>query len=616
MSGIRLFIFIHCLGFALMLHSAQTGAAINIDPEPGWISADERCSTGGYIADVNNDGFPDFIVSNGNDMGSEAEVVYFGSAYGLSESAGWTSSDFSYSGHCVAGDLTGNGLPDLVVANYIASPSGFTETTSKIYFNTGQGFESAPSWTTADMHNTFSVALGDVDNDGDLDIATANGEAYSSRPQSNQIYFNDAGLIGTLPGWTSSDLDCSYDVEFADFDLDGDLDLAVANSGSPSRIYLNWGEGLETTASWSADTEDNDNSLAWGDIDADGFPDLAIISNRQLQGSGKIKIFRNRNGVISNTPDVIIPVPDNGYGSALLWADFDADGDADLAAGSWWGNVCIFENSGAQLSDTPCWMSNNHFVIESLTCLPQPESATVQETAFFGDGSTSLFQLPRFPIYRPITVAVDHQKTAASAYCCDPVSGWVSFAEAPEAGAEITVRYTCGNVGVLLATSWGDNNADGPNYGYRNLSVPTPSPTGTPVPATPTATPVPGTPTATPPDDAVQLTVMMNSTEFHGNDPLVCHVDIWNPFSPFSVDFYTLLEIEGQYFFYPGWNQDLQYEPLDLNQGLNTIEIFNFILPDPIGYTGPVTLISAIFRPGTYDLVCDFDQIEMFFSDE
>jgi FG-GAP-like repeat len=579
--------------FAFLMHLLMipdVKAEIMFDSDPKWISNDIQCTTGGVIGDINSDGFLDLAISNGNDMAIESEGIYWGSTDGIGEDLGWISTDSSYSGHCALGDLNGDQLPEFVVGNYIESSSGFTESTCKIYYNTGSGLESLPSWLTADLNNTFRVTLADVDNDGDLDLACANGEAYSNRPQANEIYFNQDGLLDLYPGWISTDIDSSYDVKFSDFDRDGDLDLAVANSGSPTRIYSNFGTGLETTASWSSDEADNDNSLIWTDINGDLWQDLVVITNKQLQGAGVIKLFINTMGVIETTPSWIVNAPVNGYGSAVLSEDFDLDGDMDLAAGSWWGQVTIYENTGTELDPEPAWTSDNTFVVEVLATYKEPLTQTAKHCDVFTSGDfTNLIQIPSRPL--SIDVRVNSVPLTPDAYCYDDAIGVVTFPMSFEIGSQIEICYHDFFPAYIFATSWGDQGAQGPNYGYRNVH-PTPGPSS---PA---------------------LDLVLNAEEYHGGDEFICYVDIVNPDEIIESDFYTLLEIAGVFFFYPTWQEFLSYENLDIPENQTVrIDLFNFTLPPNIGYNGVIRLYSAVFFRGTYNLICDYDWEECSFFD-
>jgi len=77
---------------------------------------------------------------------------------------------------------------------------------------------------------TASISLGDIDNDGDLDIVAANGRHW---PQRNQLYFNNGRGIFTVSKPLDLINETSYATELADLDGDGDLDIAVGNDMAP-----------------------------------------------------------------------------------------------------------------------------------------------------------------------------------------------------------------------------------------------------------------------------------------------------------------------------------------------------------------------------------------------
>ena len=93
--------------------------------------------------------------------------------------------------------------------------------------------------------NEKEVDFGDFDNDGDLDVVVA--AALSGFGQRrNKLYRNDNGIFNeisgapVIPGFSSTDV--SRSASLRDFDLDGWLDILIVNDGSstgpPGRIKL------------------------------------------------------------------------------------------------------------------------------------------------------------------------------------------------------------------------------------------------------------------------------------------------------------------------------------------------------------------------------------------
>ncbi len=434
--------------------------AIQIGTTPVWTSTDvSRVSTGLALADVDADLDLDFVVSNGNDMALQPRTFYRNTGGVLGTTPAWTSSDNYYSGHCAVGDVDGDGRPDLAVGNY----GSFDRQRSILYRNLGTQFEAVASWQTSDLDNSFSLAFGDVDLDGDLDLAFANGEAYVTGPARNDLYLNQGGALAVLPAWQSTEIESSYDVAWADVDRDGDLDLATINSMAPLRLYRNDGGTLNPTSVWASTIAQDGNTIAWGDMNGDGWLDLAAATNRQIGGTGRFYVFLNQNGVLSSAPSWTSNVG-NVYGSAVAFADLDADGDEDLAAGSWWGQVLVFENLGGTLTTGAAWISQTTSVVEAIVPGDVDGDGLLQRSDTLpANGARRLFYVTRRPIQRLVQVRADGTPLAPGTFAYDLDQGWISVPAAP--GQSLAVDYWVSDDLDLAVTNW-DNTIG--NYVFAN----------------------------------------------------------------------------------------------------------------------------------------------------
>ncbi len=87
---------------------------------------------------------------------------------------------------------------------------------------------------------TASIGVGDIDNDGDIDAVVANGRHW---PEQNRVFFNNGFGVFTVSRPLDEISETTYATELADFDGDGDLDVAVGNDMAPSAVYINDGKG-------------------------------------------------------------------------------------------------------------------------------------------------------------------------------------------------------------------------------------------------------------------------------------------------------------------------------------------------------------------------------------
>ena len=160
-------------------HSEDTGWGDGWPPlsrTASWESKEEGYATGAGFADFDGDGDRDLLVAYGNDIQKGPLALYENADGALSTTAVWLSESKHYYGHLSIGDLDGDGDPDVAVSRFLGD-AGFSEPGGvEVWLNDGGALVLA--WEESGFHS-FSCALGDIDGDGDLDLAAAVGKVLS-----------------------------------------------------------------------------------------------------------------------------------------------------------------------------------------------------------------------------------------------------------------------------------------------------------------------------------------------------------------------------------------------------------------------------------------------------
>jgi hypothetical protein len=231
-------------------------------------------------------------------------------------------------------DLDGDGDQDLATTNYLSDDVTILKGSGG-----GNFFGRASSPETAGAI-PFSIAAADLDGDGDRDLAVANADSDNVTILRN----NGAGNFAQRATSPAAAGDGPSSVVAADLDGDGDRDLAVANLGSDDvTILKNSGSGKFSEPDSSPEAAGSGPfSVVAADLDGDGDQDLAVAS----PSSDNVTILRN-NGVGNFAQPATSPEAVGAIPYSLAAADLDGDGDQDLAvANTSSDNVTILRNNG------------------------------------------------------------------------------------------------------------------------------------------------------------------------------------------------------------------------------------------------------------------------------
>jgi hypothetical protein len=306
--------------------------------------ADDRGRGKGVaFADVDGDGDWDMFISN---KGGGSKLYRNDSTPGhirftdVTAEAGLT--DTGYCLGSVFADVDNDGRPDLFVAKggvYEIESNRLLRNESTPGHILFRDVTAEAGVGTKDF--TYGATFADIDNDGDLDLFTANYGVSSK----NRLFRNDS-RPGTVRFTEITDQagvgarSWSWSASFVDANNDGWQDLYVVNgrypNGEPNRFYLNNGDGTFRDASKASGLDDPNWGLgaAWADINGDGNLDVFLSNyvgpNKMFinDGTGRFKEVGKEMGL-----DHV------GWGKGPTWGDVNHDGRLELYEGD-----CKFEN--------------------------------------------------------------------------------------------------------------------------------------------------------------------------------------------------------------------------------------------------------------------------------
>lgn len=306
-----------------------------------------------YFKDMDNDHDFDLI------MGRDLQTMMYYKNTGTPQVPAWTSTPSlvsllettRYWKNPAVCDLDGDGDNDLIY--------GTDDGSMFFYENTGSPASPVLTRNTAYFQmiridgGASTTSLGDIDNDGDLDLIS--GEQLGKF----QFFRNDGTAKNpdfkkTTSAFTTIDVGSYSSPRFVDIDNDGDLDIVSGALDGMIYCYINTnGAFSQNTSLFTGIDVGWQSAPSFADLNNDGFVDMLVCG----ESAAEAKFYRNTgsNGFTADNSFLTgVSVPSYSY---PCFVDIDNDGDIDLVFGKISGTLVFYENTGTL--SFPVWQLNN-----------------------------------------------------------------------------------------------------------------------------------------------------------------------------------------------------------------------------------------------------------------
>jgi predicted nucleotidyltransferase len=292
------------------------------------------------FGDYDNDDDLDILITGYDNNWNPIAKVYRNTGGSFSEDTGISLTGVGAS-TVAFGDYDNDGDLDILLTGEFS----YNNVTAKVYRNTGGSFSEDIGISLTGVVDS-SVAFGDYDNDGDLDILLT---GYSDSGIIAKVYRNTGGSFSEDTGISLTGV-VNSSVAFGDYDNDGDLDILLtgySSSGNIAKVYRNTGGSFSEDTGIKL-TGVKSGSAVFGDYDNDG--DLDILLTGSSDSVYIAKVYRNTGGSFSEDTDISLT---GVRYSSVAFGDYDNDGDLDILL------------TGDSDSDQSCRIYKNNYVVSN-----------------------------------------------------------------------------------------------------------------------------------------------------------------------------------------------------------------------------------------------------------
>ncbi len=321
------------------------------------------------------------LTINGEVAGEDRRVVYAHDDPTWSEGFPMFLGGASLDGSPALADLDGDGAREIVVADGDGRVHAFSLGGEELSgwpvqmepLRMAVNHADSPGWQAlgpAPASTLSHLAVGDLDGDGRDEVvaATLSGGLWAWHSDGQvvegfPVYHPAVELVGEDylidDGWFSAP---------ALGDIDGDGDLEIVIGGMDQWVYIFQNDGTDLPG-WPVLVGHPDYpdlrtriiaSPALGDLTGDGFLEIVTGTNETLNGTyGPVYALNKEGEVLPGWPVTLfgvytsaLPVVGEGIPGSPALADFDGDGDVEVAAHTIAGNVGVFDHDGTLLWET------------------------------------------------------------------------------------------------------------------------------------------------------------------------------------------------------------------------------------------------------------------------
>jgi len=305
--------------------------------------------------DIDNDNDNDLIMMGGINFPTIATVVYIndGSTFNVNTSWSWGMSNLSSASGALADFNNDNNL-DLVVMG----TTNDSEAATELYTNNGTTLKYNSTWTTdVTRKQTGSIAVGDIDLDGDVDMVLCGADESDGSGTQTNVYINSGSAFSESTSWQGN-LTQMYngDIILGDLNNDTYLDLFMIGTDEDSNqiaeVYISNGTGFNYNVTFSSNlrTYQSGSYQPYATfVDMDNDNDLDLVVQGNVGGTGFDVYFNNVTHLVYNASWTSGLTIQNG---PLYPGDYNNDGTVDIlsvSTDSATQEIILYNNTGNSL---------------------------------------------------------------------------------------------------------------------------------------------------------------------------------------------------------------------------------------------------------------------------